>query len=49
MISASKIGKFLMTLVLLAFVAAGISSCKSSQYGCPNKITKAETTQEDHS
>jgi hypothetical protein len=47
MLTTSKIGKFLITFVLLAFVAAGISSCKSSQYGCPNKITKAETTQED--
>lgn len=47
MITASKIGKFLMTVVLMAFISAGISSCKSSQYGCPNKITKAETAQED--
>lgn len=49
MITRAKIAKMLLTFFLVTLLAAGLSSCKSSQYGCPNAITKAEQADQGRS
>lgn len=42
MFATQKSARILFTVVMVAFLTVMASSCKSSQYGCPNAITKAE-------
>lgn len=42
MLAKAKVAKMLVTLFIVSLLAIGLSACKSSQYGCPNAITKAE-------
>lgn len=44
----NKISRIFIAVAFLAFVSAGMTSCKAQKEGCPNKITKAETEQEVH-
>jgi hypothetical protein len=38
--------QFLVASFFIAIVAVTASSCKASQYGCPNKITQEEPQKE---
>lgn len=41
-----KSGKIALAALIIFVVALSMSACKSSQYGCPNQITKAEQQSE---